>query len=644
MISLKKCSVKRKLIFIQLITAGIVVLFTFISFGIYDFRFFSSYVMDELTSTAKLISTNTASSLAFKDNGAAVEALATLDLEEDIVNAWIYDNEGNLFATYNKKGYADYSYPLADTNCKRVKECFVKHTRGMKDACVTISKEIKIEDEVLGMLSLRLSLTQYKHMAIQSIIVTISILFVGFAMAFILSLYLQGTISRPILKLAAAGKQVIATGDYSVQVAKEGNDEIGELYDDFNKVMQQVHLREQERDNAEKSLRESEERFKTLVANIPGATYRCANDKSWTMEFISDEIKHISGYVPDDLINNKQKSFADIIVEEDLAQVNALVQNSIQNHEPYSVEYRLKHANGSIIWVHDRGQAVFKDNNVICLDGAIFDVTSNKQAETLAKQQREKLIQTDKMSTLGILVSGVAHEINNPNNFMLLNSNNLSDIWKDLKPMLDTYSEEKGDFIVAGLPYSEIRDDMEMLIGGIVEGTGRIKKIVESLKDFARKDQGSMNQQVNVNTIIEASLIIMSNLIKKSTDHLKVIYGHEIPLIIGNSQQIEQVIINLISNACQSLEQKNQSVKISTSYDKIEKKVIISVEDEGNGISQDNIKHIMDPFFTTKRDSGGTGLGLSISYTIIKEHGGELIINSEPGEGTVARIELPIQV
>ena len=107
-------------------------------------------------------------------------------------------------------------------------------------------------------------------------------------------------------------------------------------------------------------------------------------------------------------------------------------------------------------------------------------------------------------------------------------------------------------------------------------------------------------------------------------------------------QQLEQVIINLITNSCHALPNKEKGIIISTSYDMDSKNIIINIQDEGIGIPSESLKHILDPFFTTKRDYGGTGLGLSVSYNIIKDHGGELSFTSELGKGTTATIRLPV--
>ena len=137
------------------------------------------------------------------------------------------------------------------------------------------------------------------------------------------------------------------------------------------------------------------------------------------------------------------------------------------------------------------------------------------------------------------------------------------------------------------------------------------------------------------------AILITGNLIKKSTNNFKVEYGKDIPLIKGNEQQLEQVVINLINNACQSLNNTSAGITVSTYYNKTRNKVRIKVEDQGIGIKAGDLKYIMDPFFTTKREMGGTGLGLSVLYNIVKSHGGLLILNSKPEKGTTARASFP---
>lgn len=631
MINLQKNSIKSKLIWIQLFITFIVLLLFSIIIGYFRLRMYRNSAIHGLTSMAQLIGANSASALTFLDNDAAEEVLSSLRAELNIANAWIYDAGGNLFAQYSRKEYADFSFPRIENESIQSGGDFL-----------TLSKKITVDDDVIGMVSLRMSTEENKRFIYQNILAGVIVLVVGMIIAYLLAVLTQRHITNPILSLVNTVQQVSKTGDYSIRVGKKSGDEIGTLYNGFDNMMEQINLRETERDIAYKSLGESEERFKTLVSNIPGATYRCAYDKEWSMEYISDEVEKISGYPAADFINSQIRSYASIIHPDDRKRVEERVDKAIEKKGPFEIEYRVVCEDQSIRWVYEKGQGAFdEEGNVLWLDGAIFDITERKRAEELTLLQQQQLIQADKMATLGILVSGVAHEINNPNNFMLLNSNNLADVWQDVKPMLDRHYDKNGDFMIAGMPYSEMKEDITMLISGISEGAERIKKIVQSLKDFARQDAGSMSQPVKVNSIIESSTIILSNLIKKTTDNFKVDFDESLPDVKGNAQQIEQVIINLVGNACQALGDKSKSITIATAFQKDTNQAVITVSDEGKGITEDDLKHIMDPFFTTKRDSGGTGLGLSISYNIIKDHGGDLKIESEQGKGTKAIVILP---
>ncbi len=275
------------------------------------------------------------------------------------------------------------------------------------------------------------------------------------------------------------------------------------------------------------------------------------------------------------------------------------------------------------------------------IDQLQTEIVERQKAEELARQQQQKLIQADKMATLGVLVSGVAHEINNPNNFIILNSDNIADIWKDIRPRLDALESQQGDFLVAGLRYSEIKDEVGSLINGISDGAKRIRNIVQNLKDFSRQEPFTLDQSVDINAVVEAAIVIVNNMIKKSTKKFTFEAGAGLPKFKGAFQKIEQVVINLVQNACQALTNTTQAITITTMYSSEKNRVIVKVSDEGAGISPENLVQIMNPFFTTKRDSGGTGLGLSISYNIVKEHGGDLFIESDFGKGTIATISLP---
>jgi C4-dicarboxylate-specific signal transduction histidine kinase len=270
------------------------------------------------------------------------------------------------------------------------------------------------------------------------------------------------------------------------------------------------------------------------------------------------------------------------------------------------------------------------------------DIKARKKAEKEAEQRRRQLIEADKMVSLGILVAGVAHEINNPNNFITMNAPILHRAWEDFLPILEEHYQEHGDFPVAGIPFSEMREHIPELFSGILDGSERIRRIVFNLRDYARQGISDMDQEVDLNTALRAALVLLANPLKKATDHLTVRYGEGLPPVRGNFQRAEQVIINLLQNAYQSLAAPDQHLTVSTGQDPKSSTVFVEITDQGCGISPKNLKRILDPFFTTKRDGGGSGLGLSISAGIMEEHGGRLEFNSQSGKGTIARAVFPM--
>ncbi len=271
----------------------------------------------------------------------------------------------------------------------------------------------------------------------------------------------------------------------------------------------------------------------------------------------------------------------------------------------------------------------------------ISTLIAQHQENELARDQEMKLVQMDKMIALGILVSGVAHEINNPNNFIMLNTPLLQEAWSSIRPILDLYHERSGDFIVGGLSYSEFRDVAPRLFAGIQEGSQRIKSIVESLKKFSRVDPSEMTFGIDVNEVTRSAIMLLDSHIKKSTDRLSSSYGSDIPPVRGHFQRLEQVVINLLQNACDALPDKSRGIWVETSFDRESRQVVIEIRDEGVGIESDKLSSIRDPFYTTKRDRGGTGLGLSVSSGIIENHHGQLFFRSEPGRGTTVTVLLP---
>jgi PAS domain S-box-containing protein len=268
------------------------------------------------------------------------------------------------------------------------------------------------------------------------------------------------------------------------------------------------------------------------------------------------------------------------------------------------------------------------------------DITLKKRAQKEADERQQQLIYTDKMASLGLMVSGIAHEINNPNNLIMLNADVMEKMWIDMRKILDNTILTIPQSTFGGIQSKRAIERFETMLKGISGGSKRIMVLVSSLKGFARTDNEGLTEIVNMRAVVESAVMILDHSIQKATNNFSISFDPDLPPIFGSYQKIEQVIINLLTNGCESLTDPNQSLSVNVWYDRVADDVVVDVEDTGCGIPQEIQGKVMDPFFTTKGDSGGTGLGLSVSYGIIKDHNGTIGFTSQPGKGTCFTIKL----
>jgi polar amino acid transport system substrate-binding protein len=269
-------------------------------------------------------------------------------------------------------------------------------------------------------------------------------------------------------------------------------------------------------------------------------------------------------------------------------------------------------------------------------------VEEKQRAMEQVRLNQAQLVQADKMAALGVLVSGVAHEINNPNGYILLNMPILRDVYLDALEVLEERFRERGELTLGGLPYAVVRQDLPPMLDEILDGARRIKRIVEDLKDFARQEDAPRMAPLDLNAVVRAALRLVKDPVQRATRRLEVSFAEPLPSVRGNAQRVEQVVVNLVLNACQALPDPSRAVRVTTRHEDARDRVVLEVSDEGVGIPPEHLPRLTDPFFTTKRDVGGTGLGLAVSSGIVKEHGGALEFRSVPGEGTTVVLSLPV--
>jgi len=282
----------------------------------------------------------------------------------------------------------------------------------------------------------------------------------------------------------------------------------------------------------------------------------------------------------------------------------------------------------------------------LILSGYIVRQGTKAEKERLAAMEQSglrerQLLQADKMTSLGILVAGVAHEINNPAASLMLNAPNLKKAWKAFTPILDEHFASRREAEVCNLPYADLSRRIDGMLTSIEDSAARIKRIITELKDFSRPAGADTDTELDVNQVVQKSLDLTSSILKKATRHLSVDLEEGLPKISGNPQKLQQVMINLLVNASQALEHPDQAIHVKTSKSRDGRFIVIAVADTGPGVRPEDLKKLKEPFFTTKRDEGGTGLGLSISEKIVYDHRGMLEFTSEWGKGLTAKILLP---
>lgn len=313
--------------------------------------------------------------------------------------------------------------------------------------------------------------------------------------------------------------------------------------------------------------------------------------------------------------------------------------------------YQPEGADRDMILVHPDGTTVigrgaaFAERNAagetVRVYGVVQDVTEQRRVEQAAQREREAVSRADKMISLGVLVSGVAHEINNPNHSIMLNAPLLREAWKSIVPIVDEHAANNEDLRVARLPWDEMRGEAASMIDDIEHASERIRGIVTELRTFALDHDQGEHRACAMNDVVQSSLRLLGNHIRKATSRFSLSLADDLPAVLCNPRQLEQVLVNLVINACQALESTERGIAIETGATATH--VFVRVTDEGRGIAKDDLRKVTDPFFTTKRATGGSGLGLAISDRIAQEHGGALTFESEVGRGTTVTLSIPIR-
>ncbi len=374
------------------------------------------------------------------------------------------------------------------------------------------------------------------------------------------------------------------------------------------------------------------------------------------------------------------QTWMDLCHPDDLEHSNtALGQHFSGLSDFYTCECRMRHKNGNWIWVLDRGKVVewTRDGKPLRMAGTHIDISDRKAVEKELHRANEfleqrvqdrtqklkdlhsQMIMQEKMASIGLLAAGMAHELNNPINFVRTNFATLKDNFSDLIGLYKDYQHlaenaqkhtqlidhiQKINLLEKNINLSFLMSDIPLLLKESEEGFDRIAKIVQSMRNFSRTGKEKSRTWININKGIDDTITIARNEYKYHADVITDL--GDLPDIYCFPEQLNQVFLNIIVNSAQAIAAMDRQEKgsITVSTWKEENHVFCKIQDNGPGIPQEILSRIFEPFFTTKDPGQGTGLGLSISYDIIvQKHHGKVDVNCPVEGGTIFTISLPFE-
>lgn len=279
----------------------------------------------------------------------------------------------------------------------------------------------------------------------------------------------------------------------------------------------------------------------------------------------------------------------------------------------------------------------YDDYRTVCF--TFKDITEKINKKEEKRRKNAQLILQDKLKSVDLVTSSISHEINNICNFMVNNLKITFQAWNDIFTIIKEYEDENGEFLIGGISSSEIDKVIPRLMISIIDGINRISDTIDDFRKYVKEGLNSETAVIDINEVVRRVVTILNHHIFIYTENFNFNFTEGLPKIKGNMQKLEQLIINLLMNALQSLPNRQRGVFISTGM--TSDKVYIEINDEGVGIPKNIMPHIYEPFFSTKYSSGGSGLGLYLSKSIIEDFGGEINIQSEENRGTKVTIYLP---
>jgi PAS domain S-box-containing protein len=370
------------------------------------------------------------------------------------------------------------------------------------------------------------------------------------------------------------------------------------------------------------NIEENAESYRLLVENANDAIFITVEG---FIVFHNRKTELLTGFSP---LEIQKIPFSSLILHQDRGRIHSDIDSNTQS-------FRILNKAGDELWC----QSSYVSIKWAGKSGILWFLRDL----TLQKKLEDQLHQSQKIDALGTMVAGVAHEINNPINLIMYNMPIIKNVWSDVLPLVNRDAMANPARKYGGLKWDFLEENFDQLLSDIDMAANRVAKIVSDLKNFSKQSDVADKRPLHINPAVNNALRIAQSTLKKSNIQLDLTLTDNLPQIYGNLHSIEQIILNILINAAQSIVHGQGKISIKTGYQVNTGQVYVSISDNGRGINPSISDKIFDPFVTDKQNTGGTGLGLSVSYNLVKAHEGEILFKNREKGGAVFTVFLPVR-
>lgn len=667
----RSLSTKQRVIIVM--TSGGALLLACCALLVYDIIHYRRTLADELGVLTRIVGTNCAAAVDFNDRRSAERTLAAMNTTENIVAAAVYDLRGNLFASFQEAQLASVPEELEIGY-----QFFPNRLR--------VVSPIEYAGEHIGTIQIISNLDGITERLVHHSLAT-SIVFLG---ALIASLILAGRLHRlvsvPILELASLSRAVAQDKNYAVRAQKTSSDEVGQLVDAFNEMLNQIQSRDRdlqdardhlelrveersaelkrevaERKQSEAALLETNDRFElvTLATSDVIFDWNIKTNQIWW----SQAIEQVFGYKQKDLDPSTSEFWENHIHPDDRQMILTSMRAATGGRDClWSHEYRFQRKDGSYADVIDRGYIARDTSGAATrMIGAVQDISERKHSEAKLSDAHEKLLHASRQAGMAEIATNVLHNVGNVLNSVNVSANIVEDTVKqsrssrlsDVVDLLRSHEQDLGVFLTEDPKGCRIpeylakladyilkeRTDIVRELSCIRENIEHIKVIVSMQQNYARAS--NVTERVDIIDLVEDSLRLSADASGKCRPKIEKKFA-AIPPFHVEKHRVLQVLVNLMNNARMACQESERSdMQITVHVERQDRRVRISVADNGVGIPPENLTRIFSHGFTTREN--GHGFGLHSSALTAQEMGGSLTAHSEGcGHGATFTLDLPL--